>query len=92
MPYKSDAQRKFFHSEGAQKAGISDEQVKEFDQASKGMKLSKKAKSQHDGKSLLEHIGAHQAVKDAKRQKKKQLKTNPDPEAEYNDHDEDDQE
>lgn len=39
MPYKSDAQRRFFHSSGAKKAGISKETVKEFDEASKGMKL-----------------------------------------------------
>lgn len=39
MPYASDAQRRFFHSSGAKKAGISSSQVKEFDSASKGMKL-----------------------------------------------------
>lgn len=42
MPYKSDAQRRFFHSAGAKKAGISSSQVKEFDDASRGMKLPKK--------------------------------------------------
>lgn len=41
MPYKSLQQLKFFHSPGAKKAGIKPEQVKEFDQASKGMKLPK---------------------------------------------------
>lgn len=45
MPYKSDQQRKFFHSEGAKKAGIKEATVKEFDQASKGKKLPKFAKT-----------------------------------------------
>jgi hypothetical protein len=43
-PYKSDAQRKFFHSPGAKKAGITHAEVKEFDSASKGMSLPEKAK------------------------------------------------
>ena len=42
MPYKSDAQRRFFHTDTAKKAGISAATVKEFDKASKGMKLSKR--------------------------------------------------
>jgi hypothetical protein len=42
MPYKSDAQRRFFHSSGAAKAGITGTQVKEFDKASKGMKTPAK--------------------------------------------------
>lgn len=42
MPYKSEAQRRFFHSKGAIKAGISKKTVKEFDKASKGKKLPKK--------------------------------------------------
>lgn len=45
MPYKSDAQRKFFHSPGAKKAGITTQQVKEFDSASKNKKLSKRIKN-----------------------------------------------
>lgn len=44
MPYSSDQQRKFFHSQGAKKAGITNAEVKEFDQASKGMKLPKFSK------------------------------------------------
>lgn len=43
-PYKSDAQRRFFHSPGAKKAGITKKQVKEYDEASKGKKLPEKAK------------------------------------------------
>jgi hypothetical protein len=42
MPYKSDAQRRFFHSPGAVKAGISSGVVNEFDKASKGMDLPEK--------------------------------------------------
>jgi len=37
MPYVSDAQRRFFNSKGAKKAGISLPTVKEFNEASKGM-------------------------------------------------------
>ena len=49
MPYKSSAQRRFFHSPGAAKAGITKTQVKEFDQASKGNKLPKrKPKTLHE--------------------------------------------
>jgi hypothetical protein len=36
MPYVSDRQRRFFHSPGAEKAGITKKQVKEFDSASAG--------------------------------------------------------
>lgn len=39
MPYKSAAQRRFFHSPGAIKAGIKPKTVKEFDKASKGLEL-----------------------------------------------------
>lgn len=44
MPYISDQQRKFFHSAGAKKAGITEEQVKEYDEASKNKKLPKYSK------------------------------------------------
>lgn len=44
MPYASNAQRRFFHSPGAKRAGISKATVKEFDRASKGMKLPAKKK------------------------------------------------
>lgn len=40
--YKSDAQRKFFHTAAAKKAGISDKTVAEFDKASKGAELPEK--------------------------------------------------
>lgn len=39
MPYVSDKQRRFFHSAGAKAAGISQKTVKEYDKASKGLKL-----------------------------------------------------
>lgn len=42
MPYKSEAQRRFFHSAGAKKAGISATDVKKYDKASKGKKLPEK--------------------------------------------------
>ncbi len=41
MPYKSDAQRGFFHANEGKK-GITKKVVDEFDQASKGMKLPAK--------------------------------------------------
>jgi len=43
MPYKSDSQRRFFHSPGAKKAGISKATVDEYDKASKGKKLPEKS-------------------------------------------------
>lgn len=57
MPYESDAQRRFFHSPGAAKAGITKDQVKEFDSASKGM-------------DLPERVGKLKAMKDAAEGKK----------------------
>ena len=43
MPYKSDAQRRLFHSKGRPK-GISAADVKHWDKASKGKKLPERAK------------------------------------------------
>jgi hypothetical protein len=40
MPYKSDAQRRFFHSKGAKDAGITKADVNKWDKESKGMKLN----------------------------------------------------
>jgi hypothetical protein len=49
MPYKSLKQERFFHTKTAKKKGITSKVVKEFDTASKGLKLptkvSKKPKS-----------------------------------------------
>lgn len=48
--YKSNRQRRFFHSPGAKKAGITPAQVHEFDRASKGKQLPEKVKKpKHDG-------------------------------------------
>ena len=44
MPYKSLQQERFFHSPGAKKAGITNAEIKEFDQSSKGKKMPKFAK------------------------------------------------
>lgn len=44
MPYKSQAQRRFFHSSGAKAAGISSATVKKYDSESKGKKLPEKVK------------------------------------------------
>ena len=44
MPFKSEQQRKFFHSKGAAKAGITKKEVKEWDAASKGSHPPKKVK------------------------------------------------
>lgn len=42
MPYKSDKQRKYFHA-AEERGEIAPKTVKEFDQASKGLKLPKYA-------------------------------------------------
>jgi len=39
MPYSSDSQRKFFHTDTAKRSGIKPSTVKEFDESSKGLKL-----------------------------------------------------
>jgi len=44
MPYKSEAQRKFFHTATARRKGITKKTVKEFDKASKGKRLPKRSK------------------------------------------------
>jgi len=44
MPYKSDAQRRFFHTDTAKRKGITPAMVKEFDEASVGKKLTKRRK------------------------------------------------
>jgi hypothetical protein len=37
--YKSDAQRRYFHTDTARRKGITPEMVEEYDEASKGMHL-----------------------------------------------------
>lgn len=56
MPYKSDAQRRFFHTNTAKAKGISAKTVEEFDKASKGMKLPKKKKK---GEHIMQAIAKH---------------------------------
>lgn len=41
MPYASDRQRRWFHTDSAKKAGIKPKTVEEFDEESKAMKLPK---------------------------------------------------
>ena len=43
MPYRSDKQRRFFHTATARKKGITKEMVEEYDDASRGKKLPEKA-------------------------------------------------
>lgn len=45
MLYKSESQRRFFHSAGAKKAGISQKTIQEYDKASTGMVLPEKDSS-----------------------------------------------
>lgn len=52
MPYKSQAQRKFFHTDTARKKGISASTVKEFDSASKGKALPGRAVHEQAMKGL----------------------------------------
>src|SRR4029077_11975326 len=49
MPYKSEAQRKFFHTNTAKEAGITSSDVKEFDKASKGKELPEHVKKMAEG-------------------------------------------
>jgi hypothetical protein len=55
MPYVSEAQRRFFHSKGAKKAGISAATVKEYDEASRGKKLPEKVSSKQRGMKKVHH-------------------------------------
>lgn len=45
MPYASDRQRRFFHSEAAQKHGITGAMVREYDHASMGTALPSEKKA-----------------------------------------------
>ena len=49
-PYKSEKQRRFFHTDTARKKGIKPETVEEFDEASKGMNLPEKSKKKRKPK------------------------------------------
>lgn len=54
MPYKSNAQRKFFHTDTAKKEGIKPSVVNEFDKMSKGMELPQK-KDRHQSMNPTGH-------------------------------------
>lgn len=47
MPYTSQKQRAFFHTDTAKAKGIKPSTVKEFDSASKGLKLPKVSPKVH---------------------------------------------
>lgn len=75
MPYRSDAQRRFFHSPGAKKAGITAKDVKHWDDESRGRKLPEKVKAA----AFLDELhklafGPEQASLLARMAKKLQLK------------------
>lgn len=53
MPYQSEAQRRFFHSSGGRKAGITPAMVKEWDEASRGKDLPERAEKSAALLSLL---------------------------------------
>lgn len=55
MPYKSDAQRRYFHAAEA-RGDISPKTVKEFDRASKGKELPEKVKQKHKFKRLGKYM------------------------------------
>jgi hypothetical protein len=52
MPYASKKQERFFHTKTARDKGIKPSTVKEFDKASKGMKLPEYAKGSSKFKKL----------------------------------------
>ena len=57
-PYASEAQRGFFHTANAKKAGITASDVKEFDKASKGMKnLPEHVKKEKPKMGGIRHVG-----------------------------------
>lgn len=65
MPYKSDAQRRYFHA-AEDRGDISSKTVHEFDEASKGKKLPEKVKKKARGGEVekvgLGHARMHQRM------------------------------
>ena len=53
MPYVSDAQRRFFHTNTARRKGISAATVAEYDSASKGVKLPARKKGPTKARSYM---------------------------------------
>jgi hypothetical protein len=64
MPYVSDKQRRFFHTDTAREKGISAATVAEYDQASKGMKLPESA-AHRVAKKMVAARHGHRAGKKA---------------------------
>lgn len=63
MPYASAAQRRFFHSKGAAKAGLSATEVAKFDEESKGQKnLPEHVKASSKKKKRLP-VNPHNKIK-----------------------------
>lgn len=52
MPYKSDAQRKFFNANAGTK-GLTKDVVNEFNEASKGKKLPEHVNKRHNHKAAM---------------------------------------
>lgn len=66
MPYKSEAQEKFFHSPKAAAQGISSDTVREFDEASAGKSLPEYAeKASGPKRPLPAHLRQRIAVRRA---------------------------
>jgi hypothetical protein len=62
MPYTSDAQRRFFHTDTARRHGISAATTHEFDVASRGMQLPERAKATGGGRGDGRSHAAHRAA------------------------------
>ena len=63
MPYVSNRQRRFFHTDTAKKQGITPEMVNEYDQASKGMNLPESAASRVAKKMVAAKHGRRAATR-----------------------------
>lgn len=66
MPYASQRQRRFFHTETARRKGISAATVHEFDEASKGMRLPETARSAAEKIHAIRKRGSSDAREDAR--------------------------
>lgn len=51
MPYVSDKQRRFFHTDTARKSGITPSMVKEYDEATRGKELPQKVEKKVEKKA-----------------------------------------
>jgi hypothetical protein len=71
MPYKSSAQRAFFHSPGAKAAGIRENTVEEWDAASKGLTNHDLPAHVGTGKGAAKRVAAFLALNPRKKSRKK---------------------